>query len=127
MEFNKDNTIHFDVNEWTCTDVDTCQFCRKINDKTFEYIQLKVDQLCRFITIFRLNNKHLLEMLNDKTKVSDWYEDEICVDDYDADQLGEEVAPFGGEEFLNGSKGAERNQLICECIFENDIMNGEYE
>lgn len=125
-KFNKDNTIHFDVNEWSCTDADQCQFCRKVNDTTFEYIQLKTEDLKRFVDSFQLNNKHLLEVLNDRTHVSDWYQDEINVEDYDADEIGEYVSPYG--EILEGSEGAERNQLIAECIFETDeVLNDWYE
>ena len=125
-KFNKDNTIHFDVNEWVCTDADQCQFCRKVNDTTFEYIQLKGDSLKKFVDIFQLNNKYLLEVLNDRTHIADWYQDEINVEDYDADEIGEYVLPYG--EILEGSDGAERNQLIAECIFETDeVLNDWYE
>lgn len=123
-KFNKDNTIHFDVNEWSCTDADQCQFCRKVNDTTFEYIQLKTEDLKRFVDSFQLNNKHLLEVLNDRTNVSDWYQDEIDVNDYDADEIGEYVSPYG--EILEGSEGAERNQLIAECIFETDEVSNDW-
>ena len=118
-KFNSDGTIHFDVNEWTNTDPDEGQFCRKISDTEFEYIQLK-DMTDKH------HSKHLLETLNDKTTIKDWYQDEINVNDYDSDELGEYVAPFGGDDFLQQSKGAERNQLIAECIFETDLNNGEY-
>ena len=123
-KFNKDNTIHFDVNEWVCTDADECQFCRKVNDTTFEYIQLKTEDLKRFVDSFKLNNKHLLEVLNDRTHVSDWYQDEINVEDYDADEIGDYVSPYG--EILEGSEGAERNQLIAECIFETDEVSNDW-
>ncbi len=123
-KFNKDNTIHFDVNEWSCTDADQCQFCRKVNDTTFEYIQLKTEDLKRFVDSFKLNNKHLLEVLNDRTRIADWYQDEINVEDYDADEIGEYVSPYGG--ILEGSEGAERNQLIAECIFETDEVSNDW-
>lgn len=123
-KFNKDNTIHFDVNEWVCTDADQCQFCRKVNDTTFEYIQLKTEDLKRFVDSFQLNNKHLLEVLNDRTHIADWYQDEINVEDYDADEIGEYVSPYG--EILEGSEGAERNQLIAECIFETDEVSNDW-
>jgi hypothetical protein len=126
-KFNKDNTIHFDVNEWKCTDADQGQFCRKISDTEFEYIQLKTEDLKVFIQSFQLNNKHLLETLNDKTTIKDWYQDEIDVSDYDADDIGEYVSPYGGDEYLGNSEGAERNQLIVECIFETDLICGDYE
>ena len=125
-KFNEDNTIHFDVDEWVCTDVDECQFCRKISDTEFEYIQLKSEKLKRFVQSFQLNNKHLLEVLNDKTKVCDWYQDEINVEDYDADEIADYISPYGG--ILDGSEGAVRNQLIAECIFETDeVSNNWYE
>jgi hypothetical protein len=123
-KFNKDNTIHFDVSEWVCTDADQCQFCRKVNDTTFEYIQLKTEDLKRFVDSFQLNNKHLLEVLNDRTHIADWYQDEIDVNDYDADEIGEYVSPYG--EILEGSEGAERNQLIAECIFETDEVSNDW-
>ena len=126
-KFNKDNTIHFDVEEWVCTDADECQFCRKISDTEFEYIQLKTDDLKAFIKSFRLGNKHLLSTLNDRTNISDWYQDEIDVTDYDADAIGEYLSPYGG--ILDGvTDEAERNQLIAECIFEtDDVANDWYE
>ena len=127
-KFNADNTIHFDVNEWVCTDCDECQFCRKISDTEFEYIQLKTADLRAFVGSFGLNNKHLLEVLNDKTNITDWYQDEIDINDYDVDAIGHYVASYGGDEYLGDSEGAERNQLIAECIFEQDVVfSGDYE
>ena len=125
-KFNKDNTIHFDVEEWSCTDPDTMQFCRKVSDTIFEYIQLKVEDLCRFATSFHLNNKHLLATLNDRTNISDWYQDEIDVTDYDSDEIGEFLSPYGGI-LDNVNEESMRNQLVCECIFETNIISGEYE
>ena len=126
-KFNKDNTIHFDVEEWVCTEPDARQFCRKISDTEFEYIQLKVEQLCTFAASFHLNDKHLLETLNDRTYPSDWYQSETDVNDYDADAIGEYLSPYGG--ILDGvTDEAERNQLIAECIFEtDDVANDWYE
>jgi hypothetical protein len=123
-KFNKDNTIHFDVNEWECTDADQCQFCRKISDTEFEYIQLKTEDLKVFVQSFQLSNKHLLEVLNDKTKVCDWYQDEIDVTEYDADDIADYISPYGG--ILDGSEGAVRNQLIAECIFETDEVSNDW-
>ena len=117
-KFNKDNTIHFDVNEWVNTDPDEGQFCRKISDTEFEYIQLKD-------MTDKPHSKRLLEVLNDKSMISDWYQDEIDVKDYDEEQIESYVSPYG--EILEGSEGAYRNQLIAECIFETDIISGDYE
>ncbi len=126
-KFNKDNTIHFDVEEWSCTDPDECQFCRKVNDTTFEYIQLKNEALKEFVKTFHLGNKHLLSVLNDRTTIADWYQSETDVNDYDADAIGEYLSPYGG--ILDGvTDEAERNQIIAECIFEtDDVANDWYE
>ena len=118
--FNSDGTIHFDVNEWTNTDPDEGQFCRKISDTEFEYIQIKD-------MTDKPHSKRLLEVLNDKTTIKDWYQDEIDVNDYDSDQIGSYVSAYGGDEFLGDSEGAERNQLIVECIFETDLLCGDYD
>ena len=119
-KFNSDGTIHFDVNEWTNTDPDEGQFCRKVNDTTFEYIQIKDME-------GKEHSKHLLEVLNDKTTIKDWYQDEIDVNDYNSDQIGSYISAYGGDEFLGDSEGAERNQLIVECIFETDLLCGDYD
>jgi hypothetical protein len=119
-KFNSDGTIHFDVNEWTNTDLDEGQFCRKISDTEFEYIQFKDMS-------GKPHSKRLLEVLNDKTTIKDWYQDEIDVNDYDSDQIGSYVSAYGGDEFLGDSEGAERNQLIVECIFETDLLCGDYD
>lgn len=119
-KFNSDGTIHFDVNEWTNTDPDEGQFCRKVNDTTFEYIQIKDME-------GKEHSKRLLEVLNDKTTIKDWYQDEIDVNDYNSDQIGSYISAYGGDEFLGDSEGAERNQLIVECIFETDLSCGDYD
>ena len=124
-KFNKDNTIHFDVEEWVCTDVDECQFCRKINDTEFEYIQLRNDDLKKFVETFHLGNKHLLEVLNDRTTIADWYQSETDVNDYDAEQIAKYLSPYGG--ILDGvTDDVERNQLIAECIFETDDVANDW-
>jgi hypothetical protein len=119
-KFNADGTIHFDVNEWVNTDPDEGQFCRKINDTTFEYIQLKDMS-------GKPHSKKLLEVLNNKTTIKDWHQDEISVNDYDWEQIGSYVSAYGGDEYLGDSEGAERNQLIVECIFETDLICGDYD
>lgn len=122
--FNHNGTIHFNVEEWSCTDPDEFQFCRKVSDTEFEYIQLKdkekvKDSLCA--------GRNALRYLNDETIPSDWYQDEICVTDYDAEELAEYLEPYGG--ILDGTTDETIiNQLTCECIFEQDIvMSGLYE
>ena len=117
--FNRDNTIHFEPSEWVCTDPDQGQFCRVIDTHTFEYIQIKDME-------GKEHSKKLLDTMNDKTTINDWYQDEIDVNDYDADQLGKEIAPYGGI-LDNVTDEQTRNQLTAECIFENNLICGDYE
>jgi hypothetical protein len=117
-KFNSDGTIHFDVNEWTCTDPDQGQFCRKVNETTFEYIQIKDME-------GKEHSKKLLDTLNDKTTIKDWYQDEIDVNDYDSDEIGEYVSAYGGI-LDNVTDEQTRNQLTAECIFETDLSCGDY-
>lgn len=120
-KFNSDNTIHFDRNEWQCTDEDNFQYCRKINDTTFEYIQLKNLDLIEGSCCTRLR---ALDYLNDETSVSDWYQDEIDVTRYDAEKIAEYLAPYSG--ILDGvDDPVERSKLIAECIFEEDNVNND--
>ena len=116
--FTKDNKIHFVPSEWICTDPDEVQFCRIISDTEFEYIQLKNGDLKEQVE----GEFNALAALDGKTTINDWYQDEINVNDYDADELGKYVASYGGDEFLGDSEGAFRNQLMDECIFETDIV-----
>ncbi len=117
--FNINMTIHFDPSEWVCTDPDQGQFCRVINSHTFEYIQVKDME-------GKEHSKNLLNALNDKTTINDWYQDEIDINDYDADELGEYLSPYDGI-LDNVTDEQTRNQLIAECIFETDIICGFYE
>ena len=119
-KINSDGTIHFDVNEWTCTDPDEGQFCRVIDTHTFEYIQIKdMDG--------KEHSKKLLDTLNDKTTIKDWYQDEIDAKDYDADELGECLSPYGGILYNVTDDEQTRNQLIVECIFESNLFCGDYD
>ena len=118
-KFNSDGTIHFDVNEWTNTDPDEGQFCRVIDTHTFEYIQIKDME-------GKEHSKNLLDTLNDKTTIKDWYQDEINVNDYDADELGEYLSPYGGI-LDNVADEQTRNQLTAECIFETYMTCGDYD
>ena len=112
-KINKNGTIHFDVKEWICTDPDECQFCRKVSDTEFEYIQLKTDDLKSFVSAFQLGNKHLLSVLNDRTTIADWYQSETDVTDYDAEQIAEYLSPYGILYNVTDDEQT-RNQLIVE-------------
>lgn len=114
--FNKDNTINFDTSKWECTDVDQMQFCRKINDHVFEYIQLKdVDVFDYYKT------KNALDYLNGITTADEWYQDIIDITDYSDDEIKEYLSAYGGI-LDNVNDDVQRNQIIAECIFEQDVV-----
>ena len=115
--FNKDNTINFDTSKWECTDVDQMQFCRKINDHVFEYIQLKdVDGNSAYF-----KNKNALDYLKGITTADEWYQDIIDITDYSDDEIKEYLSAYGGI-LDNVNDDVQRNQIIAECIFEQDVV-----
>lgn len=116
--FNKDNTINFDTSKWECTDVDQMQFCRKINDHVFEYIQLK-DVDGDYSVYFK--NKNALDYLNGITTADEWYQDIIDIADYSDDEIKEYLSAYGGI-LDNVNDDVQRNQIIAECIFEQDVV-----
>lgn len=116
--FNKDNTINFDTSKWECTDVDQMQFCRKINDHVFEYIQLK-DVDGDYSVYFK--SKNALDYLNGITTADEWYQDIIDITDYSDDEIKEYLSAYGGI-LDNVNDDVQRNQIIAECIFEQDVV-----
>ncbi len=115
--FNKDNTINFDTAQWKCTDIDQMQFCRKINDHLFEYIQLKdTDGDSDYF-----KNKNALDYLNGITTPNEWYQDIIDITDYSDDEIKEYLSAYGGI-LDNVNDDVQRNQIIAECIFEQDVV-----
>lgn len=121
-KFNKDNTIHFDVEEWSCTDPDEFQFCRKVNDTTFEYIQLKNEKIKNEFQ--HVSPKKFLFYINDNTTMNDWCEEEIDVCDYSPEEICGYLSAYGGI-LDNVNDDVLKNQLIAECIFETDVIIGE--
>lgn len=110
-----DGSIMFKPEEWTCTDPDQHQFCRKISDTKYEYIQLKPE--CELIddALKPPCGKDALNYLSGRTWVSDWYEDIIDVTDYTEEEIKEYTDPYGMPEL--------DNQLIAECIFESTMID----
>jgi len=65
------------------------------------------------------HSKGLLNALNDKTHISDWYQGEIDVNDYTTKEINEYLSAYG-DILYNVTNEQDRNQLIAECIFETD-------
>lgn len=119
--FTNDNKIKFVPSEWICTDPDEVQFCRPISDTEFEYIQIKNPQIKSVVK----GGCNALAALDGETQITDWYQDEIDVTDYTEKDINDYVSPYG--DILDNVEGADRNQLIAECIFETNVIGGEYE
>ena len=120
-----DGKVRFNEDDWVCTDPDEIQFCRKVNNHTFEYIQLKKESLLLIKDNLRIG-KQVLKFLDGVTDADDWYEEIIDVDNYTDEEIKEYIAPYGG--ILDGvTDQTYINQLIAECIFEQDVVFvGEY-
>jgi len=124
-KINRDGTIKFDRMDWKCTDPDNYQYCRMVNDTTFEYIQLRNEAFKNECD--SLDPQMILPHLSDKTKPSDWYQSETDVTDYTEEEINEYLSAYGG--ILDGTTDeVSRNQLIAEVIFEQeDVANDWYE
>ena len=119
--FTNDNKIKFVPSEWICTDPDEVQFCRPISETEFEYIQIKNPQIKSVVKCGR----NALAVLDGETQITDWYQDEIDVRYYSDKEIEDYVSPYG--DILERSEGANRNQLIAECIFETNLISGDYD
>lgn len=87
------------MNEWKLTDDDSCQHVKKINDSTFELIEMGRISPSRF----------------------EVYTDTICLDDFSDAETREIISGFGYKtvEEIKKCYGGEANQVIAECIFEH--------
>lgn len=118
MKYNENRKVIFNVEDgWECTDVDNLQFARKINNKSWEYCQiLSEEKLEVFKKTYPI--KDMPYCLNGLTTIEDWCCGDIDVEDYDSDEVGSIISSYGG--ILDGvTDESEKNQLICECIFES--------
>lgn len=124
MDLNKDDKVVLD-NNWHCTDPDNFQFCKILGTSEFSYCQLKNMDIVDEINMLQ-SSGHFFDvkkyLTNRGTTINDWYEEDIDVNDYDADEIGEALSPYGG--ILDGTEDDEclRNQLIAECIFEQNYV-----
>ena len=104
--------------DWMCTDPDNHQFCEVVDEHTFHYVQLKE---CSKFYEDAEHSKNLLEDLKGRTKLSDWYEETIDVDLFSEEDVKEALEPYGGI-LDNVSDKQDRNQIVAECLFEQDVV-----
>lgn len=87
-------------NSWICTDPDSHQYARRINEHTWEY--------------------------RESDDEGNTYKGEIDLWDYDvlSDSFWSDyMAPYGYTcEMLSEWGDEERVQMMCECIFEQDML-----
>lgn len=103
---------------WICTDPDNMQFARQINETTWEYRQLKDD--------VELTCHHYLYDIERFKDV--WWCEKFMWDiaiinanDYTEQEQWEHVKHFyTSEEFLEFRLQRDW-QMVCECIFENNL------
>lgn len=142
METKNGRIIFNNPTEWVMTDPDNYQFARNISDTAWEYIQLGNDKVMNKLErkIVPILMKHerggkplgqlVLELLSNETdfitKESDWYHGEIDVNDYDSDDIGEYLSSYGEGYLGVANDEASKNQLICEAIFETDMLTEFY-
>ena len=92
MTTKKDLTVEMIDDGWICTDASSGQFCRKINDTTFEY---------------KSQNAHETIDLNDYT---------------DEEKRSYISSYYDSMEDLFDLYGSDSNMIVAECIFEEEFM-----
>lgn len=122
-----------------CTDPDTLQFCLPYSDTEFWYCQVNdtnvkllpdaettenliYDILCGY-------PKGLLDLSKTVTEVKEfvsnrqfWFTSDIDVTEFDHEEQLELLKNYGYS-WNDFSSDAERNQIICECYFEENICD----
>lgn len=112
-----DGTIDFkNLDRWSNTDPDCGQFRFQHDPHTFTFVQVKEES--PFFEVCGHQAKHFLKKNMGKLKMSDFYIGTINLKHYTTEEQREAVEPYG--DILMGSKGVVRNQLIAECIFEQE-------
>lgn len=103
-------------NGWFCTDPDCMQYCKKINEEVFRFIQ----------TVWLDTCGDDIRAVNAKDD-SDNYAvcaDIIDLDLYDEDDILGSIGSYGYNSiaFLQKEYGDAANQIIAECIFETECL-----
>ena len=108
------------------TDPDTLQFCLPLSDTKFWYCQVNdcYERLCGYPEkLLHLANK-VIEVKEFITNHRYWHTGEIDVTELDHEEQLELLKGYGYS-WDDFTSEAERNQIICECHFEENIR--EYE
>lgn len=126
-----------------CTDPDTLQFCLPISDTEFWYCQVndfseklfgEADTMERFIYDTLCGNPKALHDLAAKVSevkafVTDrrlWCTTDIDVTDFSHEEQQELLSDYGLKwDSFNSDR--DRNQIICECYFEENIWDFDNE
>lgn len=115
------------------TDPDTLQGCIKLNERSYHYFQVTDRELLDkyegypmrmvedYFNAVDEDGLNVVERLND---IRSWFEECVCVDDYDSDEIGEVLSSYGYDEAKLSLTG-DYCQLVCECMFETDFNESD--
>lgn len=103
-------------NGWFCTDPECMQYCKKINEEVFRFIQAVWLDTCGDDT--RAENE------KDDSDNYAVCADIIDLDLYDEDDILDSIGSYGYNSiaFLQKEYGDYANQIIAECIFEGNCL-----
>lgn len=114
---DENGKLFFDTpNDWECTDPNTLQFAKKVDDNTWAYAQVLPDILKE---VTEGGKVPTIAELDGKLYPEQWSFDEIDITDYSPMEIDEYLDPYGGQEYL---EQGDTTQLVCECIFEQLIL-----
>lgn len=109
----------FDISKLQWTDPDELQFCEKITDNCYHYIQ--VDRATKEgEDIYNKYGGNVPQLIEDKIELNEnnTFDLFVDIDDYDDDTIGDVISSYGID--VNSS---EAKQLICEGIFETEYQS----
>lgn len=122
-----------------CTDPDTLQFCLPISDTEFWYCQINdtnedlfftvqspkrliYETLCGYPEILLGLVNTVVEVKELVTKPKYWFSTDINVADFTEEEKNELLRGYGYS-WSDFDSDANRNQIICECYFEDNICD----
>lgn len=102
-------------NNWFCTDPDCMQFCRKVNETEFEFIQVVWLDTC--------GDDPVAENAKDESDNYAVCTGYIDLDCYSLNDIECSIYSYGYTlETIKEIYGEDVNQIIAECLFEDDYL-----
>jgi hypothetical protein len=120
-----DGKVYFSTEDAECTNVDLCQWQQKITENYYSFVQaVEPDKIAGM-----LKGKVKLENINGMTNPEDWYQGDIDLTDYTADEVAEALAERNVNIVFNSSMentNEYAKRKIARALFEKYLDTFTY-